>query len=181
MPPPGPILIYSIYEPDIPRFERLIARALPDVVIACARTPEEAAPYLDDAVVLYGWGFPPEMLRRMPKLRWLQKMGAGVDDIIERWPFGPQVLLTRTDGALIAPRMAQYVLGAILDRSMGFAAARVQQKRRHWEFFEVGTIRNLTIGLAGVGAIGRKPGDDSAVAGDRDGAGGVGGGVHAGE
>jgi len=154
MPRPGPILVYSIYEPDIPRFERLIARALPDVAIACARTPEEAAPYLDDAVVLYGWGFPPEMLGRMPKLRWLQKMGAGVDDIIERWPFGSQVLLTRTDGALIAPRMAEYVLGAILDRSMGFAAARVQQKRRHWEFFEVGTIRNLTIGLAGVGAIG---------------------------
>ena len=135
MPRPGPILVYSIYEPDIPRFERLIARALPDVAIACARTPEEAAPYLDDAVVLYGWGFPPEMLGRMPKLRWLQKMGAGVDDIIERWPFGSQVLLTRTDGALIAPRMAEYVLGAILDRSMGFDVARAQQKRRHWEFF----------------------------------------------
>ena len=75
MPRPGPILIYSIYQPDIPRFERLIARALPDVAIACARTPEEAAPYLDDAVILYGWGFPPEMLGRMPKLRWLQKMG----------------------------------------------------------------------------------------------------------
>ena len=154
MPRPGPILIYSIYQPDIPRFERLIARALPDVAIACARTPEEAAPYLDDAVILYGWGFPPEMLGRMPKLRWLQKMGAGVDDIIAHWPFGPQVLLTRTDGALIAPRMAEYVLGAILERSMGFDAARAQQKRRHWEFFEVGTIRNLVIGLAGVGAIG---------------------------
>jgi glyoxylate/hydroxypyruvate reductase len=154
MPRPGPILVYSIYESDIARFERLLAPALSDIAIACATSPEQAAPHLHDTTILYGWGFPPEMLERMPNLRWLQKMGAGVDDIIERWPFGPHVLLTRTDGALIAPRMAEYVLGAILDRSMGFDAARAQQQRHHWEFFEVGTIRNLTIGLAGLGAIG---------------------------
>src|SRR5271165_2322118 len=154
MPRPGPLLVYSIYESDMARFERLIANALPDIAIGRASTPAQAAPYLHEAVILYGWGFPPEMLERMPNLRWLQKMGAGVDDIIERWPCGPHVLLTRTDGALIAPRMAEYVLGAILDKSMGFDAARAQQRRHHWEFFEVATIRNLTIGLAGIGAIG---------------------------
>jgi glyoxylate/hydroxypyruvate reductase A len=151
---PGPLLVYSIYHSDIARFERLLARALPGISIHCASSPEQAAPYLDDTVILYGWGFPPEMLERMPKLRWLQKMGAGVDDIIEHWPFGPNVLLTRTDGKRIAPRMAEYVLGAILDKSMRFDAARAQQQERHWAFFEVGTIRNLTVGIAGLGEIG---------------------------
>jgi glyoxylate/hydroxypyruvate reductase len=151
---PGPILVYSIYRSDIARFERLLARALPDISIHCASTPAEAAPYLEETAILYGWGFPPEMLKRMRKLRWLQKMGAGVDEIIEHWPFGPDVLLTRTDGKLIAPRMAEYVLGAILDKSMRFDAARAQQQERHWAFFEVGTIRNLTVGIAGLGAIG---------------------------
>jgi glyoxylate/hydroxypyruvate reductase A len=151
---PGPLLVYSIYHSDIARFERLLARALPEISIHCASSPEQAAPYLDDAVILYGWGFPPEMLERMPKLRWLQKMGAGVDEIIEHWPFGPDVLLTRTNGKRIAPRMAEYVLGAILDKSMHFDAARRQQQERHWAFFEVGTIRNLTIGIAGLGEIG---------------------------
>src|SRR5258708_13868438 len=120
---PGPILVYSIYHSDIARFDRLLARELPDISIHCASSPEQAAPYLDDAVILYGWGFPPEMLERMPKLRWLQKMGAGVDEIIEHWPFGPHVLLTRTHGKLIAPRMAEYVLAAILDTSMRFTIA----------------------------------------------------------
>jgi glyoxylate/hydroxypyruvate reductase A len=151
---PGPILIYSIYHSDIARFETLLARALPGTAIHCASSPEQATPYLDDTVILYGWGFPPQMLERMPKLRWLQKMGAGVDEIIEHWRFGPDVLLTRTDGKLIAPRMAEYVLGAILDKSVRFDAARGQQERRHWEFFEIGTIRNLTIGIAGLGEIG---------------------------
>jgi len=154
MPRPGPILIYSIYQSDLVRFQRLLAGALPDVAIACASTPEVAASHLDDAVILYGWGFPSDMLEQMPKLRWLQKMGAGVDDILQHWRCGRQVLLTRTDGALIAPRMVEYVLGAILDKSMRFDTARRQQDRRHWNYFEVGTIRGLTVGVAGLGAIG---------------------------
>jgi len=44
---PSPILVYSIYRSDIPRFERLLAHALPDVSIHCASSLEEAAPYLD--------------------------------------------------------------------------------------------------------------------------------------
>jgi glyoxylate/hydroxypyruvate reductase A len=151
---PGPILVYSIYQSDIARFERLLAHALPDVSIHCASSPQQAAAFLDDAVILYGWGFPPEMPARMRKLRWLQKMGAGVDEIIGHWPLRSDVLLTRTDGKAIAPRMAEYVLGAILDKSVRFDAARFQQARRQWEFFEIGTIRNLTIGIAGLGEIG---------------------------
>jgi glyoxylate/hydroxypyruvate reductase A len=151
---PGPVLLYSIYHSDIPRFERLLARALPDVPLRSASTPEEAAPYLESTAVLYGWGFPPEMLKKMPSLRWVQKIGAGVDEIIERWPFGRDVVLTRTDGKLIAPRMAEYVLGAILDKTLRFDRARRQKRERIWEFFEVDTIRNLAVGIAGVGEIG---------------------------
>src|SRR6516225_5922458 len=118
MTPPGPILLFSIYRSDIPRFERLLVRALPDIPIHCASTPEEAAPYLDRTAILYGWGFPPQMLGKMPRLRWVQKIGAGVDEIIESWPFGRDVILTRTDGKLIAPRMAEYALAAILDQTL---------------------------------------------------------------
>jgi phosphoglycerate dehydrogenase-like enzyme len=148
----GPILVYSIYPSDIPRFERLLAQALPNTSIHCACSPEQAAPYLGEARILYGWGFPREILSQMPNLRWVQKMGAGVDEIVEGWP--EPVLLTRTAGELIAPRMAEYVLGAILDRVLRFDIARTQQERQQWQFFEIGSIRNITIGIAGVGEIG---------------------------
>ena len=58
---PGPILVYSTYRSDIASFERLLARALPDIAIHGAGSPAEAAPYLDETAILYGWGFPPEM------------------------------------------------------------------------------------------------------------------------
>jgi glyoxylate/hydroxypyruvate reductase A len=151
---PGPILVYSIYRSDIPRFQHLLAQELPDVSIFYATSPEEAVPHLDEAVILYGWGFPADMPDRMPKLRWLQKMGAGVDELIEQWPSRGNVVLTRTAGKLIAPRMAEYVVSAILDKALRFDLARAQQQQRHWEFFEIGTIRSLTIGIAGLGEIG---------------------------
>jgi glyoxylate/hydroxypyruvate reductase A len=150
----GPILVYSEYAEDLPRFERLLSAALPGVEIHYARSLDEAAPHLERATIFYGWGFPVEVLRRMPELRWVQKMGAGVDDIISGWPCRPEVILTRTDGKLIAPRMSEYVLGAILDKSVRFDLARHQQAHSQWNFFEVATIRSLTIGIAGVGEIG---------------------------
>ena len=151
----GPILVYSVYQSDIARFGNLLARELPDVAIHCATSPAEAAPHLADACILYGWGFPPEMLKNMPRLCWVQKMGAGVDEIIEHWPFGPDVVLTRTAGELIAPRMTEYALAAILDHNLHLATARSQQQQRHWSYFEVGTIQNLAVGIAGLGEIAR--------------------------
>ena len=153
-PPGGPVLVYSKYDFDLDRFRRVLGEALPGVVLNYAGSPEEAAPYLADAEILYGWGFSAELLRRMPKLRWVQKMGAGVDDIIGTWPFGTKVLLTRTDGRLIATRMIEYVLAAILDKSLKLGVARAQQREQRWSYIAMGSIRELTIGIAGLGEIG---------------------------
>ncbi|HKU96834.1 MAG TPA: NAD(P)-dependent oxidoreductase [Vineibacter sp.] len=150
----GPVLVYSKYDWDLDRFRRVLGAALPGVTFNYAGSPAEAEPHLADAEILYGWGFSAELLRRMPKLRWVQKMGAGVDDIIGTWPFGSDVILTRTDGRLIATRMIEYVLAAILDKSLKLHVARQQQAERRWAYIDMGTIRQLTVGVAGLGEIG---------------------------
>jgi glyoxylate/hydroxypyruvate reductase A len=154
MPRPQPILVYSKYVSDLARFQRLLSAALPDVEIHYAGSAAEAAPQLERAQILYGWGFSADVLRRMPNLRWVQKMGAGVDDIIGNWPFGPEVVLTRTDGRLIGSRMVEYVIGAILDKTSKFDVARRLQADKRWDYFEVGSIEDLTVGVAGLGEIG---------------------------
>jgi glyoxylate/hydroxypyruvate reductase len=152
----GPVLVYSKYDQDLKRFGRILGEALPEVTLNYASSPDQAQPHLADAQILYGWGFSGELLRRMPKLRWVQKMGAGVDDIVGDWPFGDDVVLTRTDGCLIAPRMVEYVLGAILDKTLCMARARTLRAERCWTYYEIGSIRQSTIGIAGLGEIGSK-------------------------
>jgi glyoxylate/hydroxypyruvate reductase A len=150
----GPVLVYSKYDWDLKRFDRILGEALPGVTVNYAGSPEQAQPYLADAQILYGWGFSSALLRAMPKLRWVQKMGAGVDDVVGDWPFGGDVILTRTDGRLIAARMVEYVVGAILDKTLRMDHARGLKAKRCWTYYEVGSIRQLTIGVAGLGEIG---------------------------
>jgi glyoxylate/hydroxypyruvate reductase A len=150
----GPVLVYSMYDFDLERFRRILSVARPDLTVNYAGSLSQAQPFLADAEILYGWGFSGELLRSMRKLRWVQKMGAGVDDIVNVWPFGGDVLLTRTDGRLIAPRMVEYVIAAILDRSLKLDLARRLQAERRWSYFEMGSIRQLTVGVAGLGQIG---------------------------
>ena len=75
MPRPQPILVYSKYVSDLPRFQHLLSTALPDVEIHYASSATEATPHLERVQILYGWGFFADLLRRMPNLRWVQKMG----------------------------------------------------------------------------------------------------------
>lgn len=148
------VLVYSKYRHDLPKFEKLLSQALPDIAINYADTPESAEQYFAGTTILYGWGFPAAWLSRMPRLEWVQKMGAGVDDIIGAWPVDRGIVLTRTDGKLIATRMAEYVLAMILDHNLQLDEARRLQASRSWTYFEPGRLSRLTVGIAGLGEIG---------------------------
>lgn len=149
------VLVYTKYADDIPRFRQLLADGLPGESIAFATSPAQAEPHLAHARVLYGWGFPRDMVRSMPRLQWIQKMGAGVEDLAgAQWPFGSSVLLTRTDGRLIAPRMVEYVTWAILARTLGADKMHAMRDARQWRYTEIGSIRQHTVGVAGLGEIG---------------------------
>jgi hypothetical protein len=67
------ILVYSKYQHDLLRFEKILSQSLPDVDIKYADTPENADQYFANATILYGWGFPAEWLRRIPNLRGSRK------------------------------------------------------------------------------------------------------------
>ncbi len=152
---PAEVLVFTKYANDIPRFRELLTHQLRGEQIAYATSAAEAEPHLAHARVLYGWGFPDGMVRAMPKLQWIQKMGAGVEDLTgSKWPFGDSVLLTRTDGRLIAPRMVEYVTWAILRQTLRVSAFHAMRARQQWSYLETGSIRQHTVGVAGLGEIG---------------------------
>ncbi|WP_235965286.1 D-2-hydroxyacid dehydrogenase [Caenimonas soli] len=149
------VLVYTKYSTDLPRFVEMLSPDAAQADFAFATTPEEAAPHLPTTEILYGWGFPLAMTKSMPRLKWIQKMGAGVEDVSGvKWPFKDSVILTRTDGRLIAPRMVEYVLAAVLRRTLKTEATDSLRRRREWGYVELGSVRQETIGIAGLGEIG---------------------------
>lgn len=150
------ILIYSPLPGEAEEYFNFVRSALPDVDVYRASNLSEAQRALDTATILTGRQFPAELLYRAQNLRWIHQISAGVEDVI---PFVSQrsdVLLTRSDGALIAPRMVEYVLGSIYALTQRFPSAWQQARRRQWQTYRGDKAAGKTVGLAGLGDIGSK-------------------------
>lgn len=121
--------------------------------IVTAATPEEAEPYLADTEVMLSWRFPSDLFARMPSLRWVQSLGAGVEDLVAATQLPPEVVLTRVVGQFGAP-IGEYVFSELLARVREHGALRAMQDRREWGHFIAGTLAGKTLGVAGLGSIG---------------------------
>jgi phosphoglycerate dehydrogenase-like enzyme len=149
-----PVLVYY---PDA-----AVARAFADLVIPprrampvhVASTPEEAARVIGDTEILYAWKFPAPLLRRAPKLRWIQVMGAGVERfLVPELP--SRVAVTRVTG-IFGPWMAEYTLGWCLWVTQRMELFRRQQRRRRWAPVDPLRLRGTMLCVVGLGDIGRE-------------------------
>ncbi|KAG2446665.1 hypothetical protein HYH02_008235 [Chlamydomonas schloesseri] len=106
-----------------------------------------------------GWNFTPEVLAKMPGLRAIASLGAGVDHAMRPGLIPPGVDILRIVDPLMAQRMATWVMWAVVNfqRKMD-AYARAQAERR-WDK----TIENLKpwdngevrVGILGYGVMGQ--------------------------
>lgn len=94
-----------------------------------------------------------EALARMPKLRVIQTLSAGVDWLLPSVP--PGVTLCDARGTRDGP-VAEWVLGAILASLKRFGAARDSQRAHDWQWREPDELVGKTVLILGYGSIGRK-------------------------
>ncbi|MGA2079498.1 MAG: D-2-hydroxyacid dehydrogenase [Holophaga sp.] len=115
-------------------------------------------PWLGEAEGLFVWKLPPGLVRRMPRLAWIQNSGAGLDHLLEDPDLPPGIPVTRADGQF-GLWMARYVAGHLLAEAQRLEACREAQRERRWA---PGLVpENLTGQVAlvhGFGRIGRQIG-----------------------
>ncbi|MCL6453625.1 MAG: D-2-hydroxyacid dehydrogenase [Alicyclobacillus sp.] len=110
---------------------------------------------VSDVEVVFGWNVPPALLRQMPRLRWVQWSGAGVDAVVLGGGLPAGVRLTRIVGQFSQP-IAEYIFSYLLYVVKDLERMRAAQQRHVWEPFRAGRLAGLTIGVAGLGSIGRE-------------------------
>ena len=93
-----------------------------------------------------------EALARMPKLRVIQTLSAGVDWLLPSVP--PGVTLCDARGTRDGP-VAEWVLGAILASLKHFGDARDSQRAHDWRWREPDELAGKTVMILGYGSIGR--------------------------
>ena len=113
---------------------------------------------LDDVeVLLRGWlsaeAFD-RLLARAPRLSWVHSASAGVERALTPTARERGVVITNARGVFSRP-IAEYVLMMILAISRRLPQLLELQRERTWQPLEGHELRDLTIGIVGLGSIGR--------------------------
>ena len=113
---------------------------------------------LEDVEVFFlHWGLDQEalqqLLRRMPNLRWLHTISAGVDHVPLPQLAASDVLLTNASGVFDTP-VAEVVLAYMLSVVKRLPEMHQQQRARRWQPQKLDELRGLTAGILCMGSIG---------------------------
>jgi phosphoglycerate dehydrogenase-like enzyme len=104
-----------------------------------------------DAVMAFD--VPKELASLAPRLRWIQAIGAGVNHLFES-DLPEEVVITSASG-MGATAIAEFVIGRLLSAWKRFPQLDAHQRDRQWEPEFGRLVDGLTLGIIGLGAIGR--------------------------
>ncbi len=111
---------------------------------------------LAGADVLFGpTSIPREFIEAAPNLRWFQVINAGVDRLAQEGLLDRGFVVTNVSG-LVAVSIAEWVMGTALMLAKNLHQAVRAQGERRWSAWRVGELAGQTMGIAGLGAIGRE-------------------------
>jgi phosphoglycerate dehydrogenase-like enzyme len=126
-------------------------------------------PVDDVEVMLRGWlsaeAFN-RLLARAPRLRWVHSATSGVDGALTPTALGRGLVVTNARGVFSQP-IAEYVLMMILAVSRRLPQLLELQRERTWQPLEGAELRDVTVGIVGLGSIGRAVGSLASAFGCR--------------
>lgn len=103
--------------------------------------------------ILFSVGPPAGLLTRMPRLRWIQSLTAGVDHWLARDDLNARHVLTAARGTHRI-QMPENILGALFHITKPFTAIAADQKEARWTRRASETLAGKTLAILGLGAIG---------------------------
>lgn len=128
----------------------------PDANIILAK-PDQAADYIENADILVTWGHLDirELLPKASRLKWVHALSAGVEHLLPPAFVQSDIILTNSRGIHGIP-IAEHVLACILAFSRGLPQAFANQQKKLWQRMKTDEIYDKTIGIVGLGSIGRE-------------------------
>lgn len=128
---------------------------LPDLHIAVARNQTEASTHISESNIILGSpALVAEVINRAERLQWVQSTYAGVEQLC-RPGLTREYLLTGIKG-LFGAFMREYVFAYILAKERALLQTYHNQQRKIWSRIPYRSLAETTIGIIGLGSIGRE-------------------------
>ena len=151
------LMILQVPENIRLEYQEGVTRAFPDLEVNVVADAAQADPYLDRATILITHG--PYMgarvdhiLAHTPRLQWVQGIGVGMDNIVDRPGLKADVMVTNIHGVQGIP-MTELALSLLLALSRQLPRTFRNQQDHRWERWPSRLLNGKTIGILGVGSI----------------------------
>ena len=143
-----------IYHPESKLYGEILSKRLPQLEICSASQQEEAVDFIKEAEIILTWKIPDELLKKAKNLKWFASLGAGTEHLI-RNPYIPESV-TFTKVTVYGEMMAEYVFAYLLYFYRDLPKYFRDQKKKVWEPVRPERLRGKTMGILGLGSIGKE-------------------------
>jgi phosphoglycerate dehydrogenase-like enzyme len=133
--------------------DRLKAR-FPELSIDIADHHSKVGPHIGkaDALLTFAPMLSPKVLQDATRLKWVQALGTGVDNLVDQEALRKDVIVTNIHG-IHGPPVSEAALGAMLALARDLPRAVRLQDEKKWFRFPAQLLHNKTVGIFGVGLI----------------------------
>jgi phosphoglycerate dehydrogenase-like enzyme len=149
-----------VYEPTLLRPPRYPADHTGEAFIRTADQEAVWQRHLAEADVLFDFDqtHREDLPELATKVRWVQATSAGIGQFVKRMGYDrrmPDTVFTTASGVHAQP-LAEFALLAMLTFAKGLLGMVRDQQRRHWQRYAGTELAGRTVGIVGVGRIGRR-------------------------
>ena len=97
----------------------------------------------------------PDVVQLAPRLRWVQSSSSGVGEWIRRLKLVEAPIVVTNAAGMHARPLAEYVVFVMLYFARRWPRMAAEQHAHHWERCAVDTLEGKTLGVVGLGNVGR--------------------------
>ena len=148
--------VHLTYRADLLGQPRYAGDHFPPIQRTEAQTAEWAR-LLGQAEVMLDVDQPsaPDIVRLAPRLRWIQSSSSGVGDWIRRLKLDETPIVVTNAAGMHARPLAEYAVFAMLYFARQWPRMVAEQRAHHWERCAIETLEHKTLGIIGLGHVGR--------------------------
>ena len=148
------LILSEVQEAMRARYKGMLLERFPQLTINVVGHHNDVGPYIADTDVLLCFSPPmaDHVVAEAPKLKWIQALGTGVDNIVDLPSLGKEVIVTNVRG-IHGPPVSEATIAYMLSLARGMPESALAQTRNAWERWPAKLLDGKTVGIYGVGLI----------------------------
>ena len=151
---PNLLILTEVQEAMRARYKAMLLERFPQLTINVVGHHNDVGPYIADTDILLCFSPPmaDHVVRDAPKLKWIQALGTGVDNIVDLPSLDKEVIVTNIRGIHGAP-VSEATIAYMLSLARDMPRSTHAQDKSTWERWPARLLDGKIVGILGVGLI----------------------------